>query len=122
MASDPYDPTPTVDEKAENRADKTAGRSYKPVIAVMVCLLLILLTTAGFKSWRELSAAHAHEAELEREIAATEERIHVLREHVRAVKEDPLTLERMAREGLGMVRPGDVVIVLPEPRSLPKNP
>ena len=102
--------------------ETTAPRTYRPLIAAAVVMLLLLLATAGFKSWRELAAAHAHEADLVREIAATEARIQILREHVRAVKNDPLTLERLAREELGMVRPGDVVIVLPEEEAVAEPP
>ncbi len=79
--------------------------------------LLALLATAGFKSYRDLAATRAHEAELAEQIEASEARIRVLREYVRTIEDDPLTLERLAREQLGMVRPGDVVIVLPEDAS-----
>jgi len=89
---------------------------------VAVLFLLVLLATAGFKSYRDLAAARAHEAALAEQIAASEARIRVLREYVRTIEDDPMTLERLAREQLGMVRPGDVVIVLPEDASAPETP
>jgi cell division protein FtsB len=85
---------------------------------VAVFSLLALLATAGVKSYSDLARARAHEADLTGRIAAAEARIRVLREDVRRMGEDPLTLERLARENLGMVMPGDVVIVLPEEGSL----
>lgn len=97
-----------------------AGRSYRSVIGVVALFLLALLATAGVKSFRDLKAARDLEDRLERRIAETEGRIDVLREHVRRIDKDPLTLERLARENLGMVKPDDVVIVLPEePESTP---
>jgi len=81
--------------------------------------LLALLATAGVKSYRDLAQARAHEADLAERIAAAEARIRILRGDVRRMAQDPLTLERLARENLGMVKPGDVVIVLPEERSEP---
>lgn len=87
-----------------------------------VLFLLVLLATAGFKSYRDLAAARAHEAALAQQIEASEARIRVLREYVRTIEDDPMTLERLAREQLGMVRPGDVVIVLPEDASAPETP
>ena len=79
-----------------------------------VLVLLGLLATAGVKSFRDLKAARDLEADLEQRIAASQSRIRVLSDYVRMIEEDPLTLERLAREDLGMVKPGDVVIVLPE--------
>lgn len=81
--------------------------------------LLILLATAGVKSYRDLAAAQAHEAELNRRIVESQERIRILKERARLIANDPLTLERLARENLDMVRPGDVVIVLPEKEPAP---
>lgn len=89
-------------------------RHYRSVIGVAVFSLLALLATAGVRSYRELAQARAHEADLERRIAAAEARIRILRDEAHSIEQDPLTLERLARENLGMVKPGDVVIVLPE--------
>ncbi len=89
-------------------------RAYRSLIGVAVVVLLGLLATAGVKSYRDLAEVRAHEAGLERRIAESEGRIRVLRDYVRRIEEDRLTLERLAREELGLVKPGDVVIVLPE--------
>ena len=86
----------------------SASRGYRSVIGVVALFLLALLATAGVKSFRDLKAAQDREERLEQRIAETEERIEVLREHVRRIDEDPLTLERLARENLGMVKPGTV--------------
>jgi cell division protein FtsB len=88
---------------------------------VAALFLLGLLATAGVKSYRDLKAARDLETDLERRIAESEARIRALTEHVRRVEEDPLTLERLAREELGMVKPGDVVIVLPEDEEPPPD-
>ena len=88
--------------------------SYRSVIGVAVLVLLGLLATAGVKSYRDLKVARDLEADLKQRIAASESRIHVLSDYVRMIEEDPLTLERLAREDLGLVKPGDAVIVLPE--------
>ena len=53
------------------------------------------------------------ESALRQEVARTEQRIDALRHRVERLRSDPATLERLAREELGMVHPGDVVIVLP---------
>jgi cell division protein FtsB len=55
---------------------------------------------------------------LEQQIAETQQRIERLRDRIERIKNDPVTLERLAREDLGLVKPGDVVIVLPDEGEL----
>ena len=75
--------------------------------------LLGLLAMAGVKSYRDLATARDIENNLRREISETRTRVLALTEQIDRIKNDPATLERIAREELGMVREGDVVIVLP---------
>ena len=84
------------------------------MLGLAVALLLGLLATAAVKSYRELATVRGRETELEARIEATKRNIRDLEHRIGLLDEDPLTLERLAREELGMVRPGDVVIVLPE--------
>ncbi len=76
--------------------------------------LLVLLAVAGLKSSRDLESARERQRSLERRIDDTQRRNRELRRRIELLVDDPATLERLAREDLGMVRPGDVVIVLPE--------
>jgi cell division protein FtsB len=97
---------------------------YRPVLGAAVVLFLVLLGLASLKSWRDLEAARGREQRLETEIRDTEVRIQQLQGRIERLRSDPGSLERLAREDLGMVRPGDVVIVLPDnpegrPLSLP---
>ena len=94
----------------------------RSVLGLAVLLLLGLLATAAVKSYRELAAARRHEGRLEVQIERAQERVVDLENRLRLLEDDDLTLERMAREELGMVRPGDVVIVLPDddPGGVPR--
>ena len=76
--------------------------------------MLALLATTGLKGYRDLAGTRERERILETRIEETRQRIEDLDERIRRLREDPLTLERLAREELGMVEPGDVVIVLPD--------
>ncbi len=89
---------------------------------MMVLTLLGLLATAGFKSYRDLDSAQGYERELLDEIAGAQERIRALDGRIDSIRNDPAMLERLAREDLGMVRAGDVVIVLPEPPPAGSGP
>lgn len=93
--------------------------SSRPVLGVAVLLFAGLLGIAGFKGSRDLQAARERELLLERRIAATQGRIEELRGRIDRLRSDPVTLERLAREDLGMVRPGDLVIELPAAGAVP---
>ena len=93
---------------------ETAAYPLRSLLGAAVFLLLALLLTAGLKSYSDLAAAQAHEDELEQQIADTQQRIERLQDRIERIKNDPVTLERLAREDLGLVKPGDVVIVLPD--------
>jgi cell division protein FtsB len=88
-------------------------RPFRTVLAVAVALLLVVVGVAGLKSYRDLAAARAQQQRLEAQIAATRAHIEALEQRVRLLADDPVTLERLAREELWMAYPDDVVIVLP---------
>ncbi len=94
-------------------------RSVSGAVGAVVAGALLLLGVAGVRSWRDLAAARAREAALVRDIEEAEERIARLHARIERLKTDPSTLERLAREELGMVLPGDVVIVLPPDATPP---
>ncbi len=48
-----------------------------------------------------------------------EEENQQLKEEIKALKSDPNAIERVAREELKMVKPGEVVITLPEKKDQP---
>jgi cell division protein FtsB len=85
------------------------------VVVAVVVFLVLLLATFGLKSYRDLAAVRGRERQLTAEIAGTEERIAQLKRRIERLKNDPVTLDRAARASLGLVRPEDVVIVLPAP-------
>ncbi len=90
------------------------GRPYRSFLVAAVLLVLGLLATAGVKSYSDLGVARAEERRLLQEIADAKARIRTLTERIDRIENDPAMLERLAREELGLVREGDVVIVLPE--------
>jgi len=82
-------------------------------VAIAVSALLVAMAFAGGRSLRDLGKARARAAELTTEISEAESRIDELEQRIELLRDDPVTLERLAREELGLVRPGDLVIVLP---------
>jgi cell division protein FtsB len=96
--------------------------SLRPVLVASVLLFLAVLGIAGVKSSHDLEAARQRKLMLETRIQSTEGEIDRLRNRIERLRSDPGLLERHAREDLGMVRPGDVVIELPIEGSEPAPP
>lgn len=97
------------------QAETARPRPLRSLLSALVVFLVLLLATAALKGWRDYQRARSREAALQQRVAETERRITELRRQVRALADDPAALERVAREDLGLVRPDEVVIVLPEP-------
>jgi cell division protein FtsB len=95
------------------------GDSFRPVLGVTALLLFALLAIAALKSSRDLETARARERWLRSQITATQATSERLRLRIDRLHHDPGMLEQLAREDLGMVRPGDVVIELPDPKAPP---
>ncbi|MEE8524141.1 MAG: septum formation initiator family protein [Thermoanaerobaculia bacterium] len=94
--------------------NETPVQPWRSWLGVAVILMLTILAGAGIKSYRDLDAARDHEADLGRRVEAAKERILILDQRLAGITDDPIVLERLAREELGMVFPDDIVIVLPE--------
>lgn len=108
-------PTPRPPAEEPARTD-----SFRPILGAAVLLFVAVLAMAGTKSYRDLEAARLHKHQLETRVQQTKDEIARLRGRIELLRKDPGTLERLAREDLGMVKPGDVVIELPADPVPPK--
>ena len=94
---------------------------WRALLCAAGAIVLVALAGAGWKSYRDLAAARAREALIEERIRLTGARVEALRGRIERLRDDPVTLERLAREELGMVKPADVVVVFP-PEPTPSSP
>jgi cell division protein FtsB len=85
------------------------------LLALAVIALLVAVGAASLRSWHDLAEQRAHEAELAAAIAKTETKVRQLEERNRRLEKDAVTLERLARQELGLVKPEDLVVVFPAP-------
>lgn len=90
---------------------------FRTVLWVLGGVLLTVLTLSGLKGYRDLREARGREAAVQNEIDLARQRVEALRQRVAAERDDPVELEHLAREDLGMAHPDDVVIVLPQENS-----
>ena len=94
---------------------------FRAALTIAVGFVAVLLVTAGAKGYRDLESVRNREAVLQGRIASSESEIERLERRLELLRSDPDTLERLAREELRMVRPGEKVIVLGELSRGPSN-
>jgi cell division protein FtsB len=94
----------------------------------VLLLLLLPFLAAGYYvvfggeySWAQLRAARIQVEAAQREVEAMEAENARLTARVEALELDPWTLEVLARERFGMIRPGEVLYRFTEPVRAPQS-
>ena len=89
----------------------------KIFILGVACLFLIMIVTSlfGKKGVMDLRRARRSLAALETRVKALEEEKTKLEAEIGRLEKDPRAVEKPAREKLGLVEPGEKVVVLPGP-------
>ena len=87
----------------------------------LVVLLLFIAGVAGVSVWYfpliKQNERMRHELyQVEARVKLEEERAKLLRASVEAARNDPRTIERLARANLGYAKPGEVVVRFEEPK------
>ena len=98
--------------KKQKRAE-TLQRAVRYALGA-VFLLVFMNGLFGQNGYLALRRAHADVQKLHKEIEQLNEQNHQLSGDVHALKTDPAAVERVAREDMGLARPGELVFRLPE--------
>ena len=113
----------------EAPAARPEGRRVRPASVVVVSTLLSALVFGIFlvsdRGLLQVRKQRVQLAKAREEVAQLETGNKRLEAEVLALKNDPRSLEKIAREELNLVRPGEVVLVLPdgwERRVKPASP
>ena len=96
----------------ERDRPRLTGRAAALLVAVALLALLSLVPARQYLDQR------GRIGDLERQTAQLERQNETLRAQIAALH-DPAELERLARECLGMVRPGEIALVIPGARPAP---
>lgn len=88
--------------------------------ALILALFLIVASSIlnaffGNRGIIELLKARAELRAVEQEIIALRAENQLLLEEIRSLKTDPLAIEKLAREELGLIKPGEIVLVIRKP-------
>jgi cell division protein FtsB len=91
-------------------------------LLVFVTVVLVVDALVGEKGLTESIRARRHEAEQVAAVARLRQENAGLREQARRLREDPSAIESVAREQLGLIRPGEMLFILRDvkPAGRPK--
>ena len=82
------------------------------VLLVFVTLVLVIDALVGEKGFLETTRARRRYHELTASIERVKSENARLREEARRLREDPATIESLAREELGLIRPGEMLFIV----------
>lgn len=96
-------------------------------LAIVFLAALVVASAIGNRSLIRLYQMHRDRVAIEREIEQLTTANAALAEEVRVLRTDPARVEAIAREELGLVRPGDLVYEFrpaqpPPPQATPPQP
>lgn len=113
-AAGPRPPSPSPRRKHAQPTLPASPQRRKTVhlLLIFVTLVLVLDALVGEKGLLETIRARRQY----RDLSASIERLRAenveLREQVRRLREDPSAIESLAREELGLIRPGEMLFIL----------
>ena len=97
----------------------SASPAFRKKIFILgiACLFLIMIVTSlfGKKGVLDLRRARRNLAALETRVRSLEAEKARLEAEISRLEKDPRAVEKPAREKLGLVEPGEKVVVLPSP-------
>lgn len=92
---------------------KQRTRSLGWLILLAVVTLVLTVGFAGARSYQDLRMARARVAQLEDEISRARVDVARLRERAEQLEGNPAAIRRAIRSELGLVEPGELILVLP---------
>lgn len=90
------------------------------VVPLILLTAAVLLLNAFGASYLTTYRLHREAARLDREVATLRRENAQLREEIRRLH-TPLYIERLAREQLGLVKPGEIPVIIVRPTPSPRT-
>jgi cell division protein FtsB len=87
------------------------------LLLIFVTLVLVVDALIGEKGLMESTRARRHYREVTASVDALRRTNARLRDEVRRLNEDPATIESVAREQLGLIRPGEIVFIFKDQKK-----
>ena len=108
-----------ISSAQEELAAARAARKRRLIIFCLLAILIAAFSVGGNRSLIRIYQMNKTRAELHREIERLKQADEGLARDVQSLTNDPGQVESIAREDLGLVKPGEVVYQFRPSRSIP---
>ena len=85
-----------------------------PIALLLVAIISVPLLVTGEQGLPRYRALRAEREEVLRQNEGLRHEVRTLAREVESLRADPRSMERIARDDLGMVRPGEILFQFPE--------
>lgn len=107
--------------KQSQRFDSRYHRGAILALA-LICIALVVHEVFGEHGYLALRRQRKDFDALQQQIQQLQKENRQLEEQVKSLKTDPQAIEKMARERMGMARPGELIFTLPDKHSTNNSP
>jgi cell division protein FtsB len=76
---------------------------------IIASIIIVCGALLSYQPYSELKRFRKEITELEKEITRLEDANENLRSKIKAIKEDPFYIEKIARDDLGLTKPGEII-------------
>jgi len=113
-------PAPLRRKRVDRPPSSILRRRGLQLLLVFVTLVLVIDALIGDKGLTESQNARRQYRELQASLDQLRRDNTALREETRRLKEDPATIESLARQELGLIKPGEIVFILKDLKEATK--
>jgi cell division protein FtsB len=97
-------------------------RHYGPVLLGLLVLVLVVHDIFGTHGYLAMRRTQQEIKRVTKDLDQLNKENFELEQEVRELKTDPHKIEKIARDELGLARPGEVIIKIPRSQQLPQAP
>ena len=91
------------------------------LVLILACVALVVHEIYGTHGYLALRREQKELSDLKKQIQDLQQQNRDLETQIKALKSDPKAIEKLAREGMGMARPGEIIVALPDKQEKPKD-
>jgi cell division protein FtsB len=113
--------TSRLNKKAANEKIQPVLRQYGPALIGLLVLVLVVHDIFGAHGYLAMRRTQQEIKKVTRNLDQLNKENSELEQEVRELKTDPHKIEKIARDELGLARPGEVIIKIPRSQQLPQN-
>jgi cell division protein FtsB len=97
-------------------------KQYGAALLGLLVLVLVVHDVFGTHGFLAMRKTQSEIKKVEADLDQLNKENMLLEQEVRELKTDPHKIEKIARDELGLARPGEVIIKIPQSQQLPQNP